>query len=54
MQRNSDMVDFSWLLNLILGKEIKNLRLKACTDIVPRHWFVTRDYQNWVRHPNGS
>ena len=27
MQKNSDNVAFSWFLNLILGKEIKNLGL---------------------------
>ena len=44
MQRNSDNVDFSWFLNLILGKEIKNLGLRTCTDKeVPWHWPYPED-----------
>ena len=54
MQRNSDNVDFSWFLNLIMGKEIKNLMLRTCTDkIVPWHWPYL-GYQNRVKHPVGS
>ena len=41
--KNSDIVDFSWFLNLNLGKEIKNLGLRTCTDIVPWHWLYPDD-----------
>ena len=41
--KTSDTVDFSWFLNLNLGREIKNLGFRTCTDIVPWHWSYAED-----------